>query len=158
VSRIRDYDPARDAPGLHACFVELQEYERALDPTLLPGEAIARPYLERMLERCRDWSGKVFVAEDGGALAGFVCVWARVPQEELDQDPREQAYVSDLVVRADRRGRGIGRALLRRAEEYARAEGAPALGIGVLVRNRGALDLYRELGFGDYLLQLRKEL
>ena len=36
MSRIRDYDPARDAPGLRACFVELQEYERTLDPTLLP--------------------------------------------------------------------------------------------------------------------------
>lgn len=61
-------------------------------------------------------------------------------------------------MRAARRGRGIGRALLRRAEDYARAEGAPVIGIGVLVRNRGALDLYRELGFCDYLLQLRKEL
>jgi ribosomal protein S18 acetylase RimI-like enzyme len=158
VSRIRDYDPERDAPGLRACFVELQEYERALDPRLLPAEEIALPYLERMLERCRSWRGKVFVAEVDGALAGFVCVWAKVPQEELDQDPREQAYVSDLVVVASQRDRGIGRALLSRAEAYARAEGAPALGIGVLARNTGALELYRELGFSDYMLQMKKDL
>jgi hypothetical protein len=91
-------------------------------------------------------------------LAGFVCVWARVPQEELDQDPREQAYVSDLVVVARQRDRGIGRALLSRAEAHARAEGAPALGIDVLARNTGALELYRELGFSDYLVQIKKEL
>jgi ribosomal protein S18 acetylase RimI-like enzyme len=158
VSRIREYDRARDAAGLRACFVELQEYERVLDPELLPAEQIVEPYLERMFERCRSWRGKVFVADVDGALAGFVCVWSKVPQEELDQDPREQAYVSDLVVVAGQRDRGIGRELLQRAEEYARAEGAPALGIGVLARNTGALVLYRELGFSEYLLQLKKNL
>ena len=61
-------------------------------------------------------------------------------------------------IREYRRGRGIGRELLRRAEEYARAEGAPVLGIGVLARNTGALELYRELEFSEYLLQLKKEL
>ena len=158
MSRVRDYDPARDAAGLRACFAELQEYERALDPALLPAEKIAEPYLERMLERCRTWRGRVFVAEHEGLVAGFVCVWAKVPQEELDQDPRAYAYVSDLVVAARQRGRGIGRALLRRAEEYARDEGAPTLGIGVLAANTGALDLYRDLGFAEYLVQLKKDL
>ena len=158
MSRIREYEPERDAPGLRACFVELQEYERALDPALLPAEQIALPYLERMFGRCRSWRGKVFVADVDGALAGFVCVWAKVPQEELDQDPRDQAYVADLVVVASQRGRGIGRELLRRAEEYARAEGAPVLGIGVLARNTEALELYRELGFSDYMLQMKKGL
>jgi ribosomal protein S18 acetylase RimI-like enzyme len=155
---IRELDPARDAPGLRACFVELQEYERALDATLLPAEEIVDAYLERMLERCRTWRGRVFVAEAEGALVGFVCVWGRVPQEELDQDPRDAAYVSDLVVAERWRDRGIGRALLRRAEEYARAEGAPTLGIGVLAINTGAHALYRELGFSDHLIQMRKEL
>ena len=158
MSRIRDYDPARDAAGLRACFAELQEYERALDPTLLPAEEIAEPYLERMLERCQTWRGRVFVAEHEGCVAGFVCVWARVPQEELDQDPRAYAYVSDLAVTARQRGRGIGRELLRRAEEYARQEGAPTLGIGVLASNTGALDLYHELGFVEHLIQMKKTL
>ena len=40
MSRIREYDRARDAAGLRACFVELQEYERVLDPELLPAEQI----------------------------------------------------------------------------------------------------------------------
>lgn len=158
MTQIREYVPARDAAGLRACFVELQEYERALDGALLPAEGIVVPYLERMLERCRSWRGRVFVAEVEGAVAGFVCVWGRVPQEELDQDPRDYAYVSDLVVAERWRGRGIGRELLRRAEKYARAEGAPTLGIGVLARNSGAHELYRELGFSDHLIQMRKEL
>jgi ribosomal protein S18 acetylase RimI-like enzyme len=141
VSAIRELDRARDAAGLRACFVELQEYERGLDGALLPAEEIVEAYLERMLERCRTWRGRVFVAEVEGVLAGFVCVWGRVPQEELDQDPRDYAYVSDLVVAERWRGRGLGRALLRRAEEHARAEGAPTLGIGVLARNAGAHEL-----------------
>ena len=32
------------------------------------------------------------------------------------------------------------------------------IGIGVLARNRGARELYRELGFAEHLIQLKKEL
>jgi ribosomal protein S18 acetylase RimI-like enzyme len=45
------------------------------------------------------------------------------------------------------RGRGIGRTLLIRLIEHARAEGLPALSLSVSVDNRVAMHLYASLGF-----------
>jgi len=123
-----------------------------------PGVEVAGAYLAHLLERCARWAGRIFVAETGGELAGFVCVWGRVPPEEPDEAPVAYAYVSDLVVCERHRRRGIGRALMARAEEYAREQGAPRIGIGVLARNDGARGLYRSLGFREWQVQLRKPL
>jgi GNAT superfamily N-acetyltransferase len=147
-----------DAPVLRDCVVELQEFERQIDDRLRPGRSIAAEYLEQMLRRCRECAGTILVAESGGAVVGFATVLARVPCTELDDPPGEHAVVTDLVVRADFRRRGIGEALLREAERWARAAGAAELRVGVLSANRAAGRLYRRAGFKPYLETLTKRL
>lgn len=156
--RVRDYDPARDAAGLRVCFVELQEFEHAFDPRAPRGEPIADAYLARMFERCAKWAGRVFVAESDGGVVGFVCVWGRVPPQEVDDEPADAAYVSDLVVLPPWRGRGIGNALLARAEAYAREQGVASLGVGVMDANRDARRLYERLGYAAVHVELAKRL
>jgi ribosomal protein S18 acetylase RimI-like enzyme len=154
---IRDYDPGRDRAAVRACFAELQDVERGLEPALPEGASVAEAYVDFMLARCADWDGAVFVAEEDGAVVGFICVWARVPPD----DPSERrfcAHVSDLVVLPAWRARGIGRALVARGEDYARARGAERLRIGVLARNEGARRLYAETGFREVYVLLTKAL
>ena len=65
----------------------------------------------------RQWWHVAFSERDeSGGLAGgiFGYVWA------------DWLHVVTLWVRADRRGRGLGQALLRRAEEFARGKGCRA--------------------------------
>jgi len=143
---------------VRACFVALQDFEHALDPAAPCGDAIADAYLDRMFSRCTTWAGRVFVAEVDGAVAGFVCVWGRVPPQEPDEPQTDYAYVSDLVVLARWRRRGLGRALLQRAESYARALGMGAIGIGVMAENREALALYDADGYRPVHVELRKTL
>ena len=143
---------------MRACFVALQEVEHALDPAAPRGDAIADAYLDRMFARCATWAGRVFVAEADGAVAGFVCVWGRVPPQEPDEPQADYAYVSDLVVLARWRRRGIGRALLQRAEAYARALGMHTIGIGVMAENREARALYDADGYRPVHVELRKSL
>lgn len=154
---IREYRDG-DALGLRECVIELQEFERRIDPRLRPGEAMADEYVAQMLERCRRWAGAIFVAESNGVIAGTVAICARVPFEELDDPPGEFALVSDLVVRSAFRRSGIGAVLLAAAERYARASGATELRIGVLSENRAAHDLYVRSGFVAYLVTLAKPL
>ena len=60
--------------------------------------------------------------------------------------------VHDIVVRWDRRGRGIGQRLLHAMEALARQRGCCKLTLEVLSNNHRALASYRRFGFGDYQL------
>ena len=157
MSVVRPYRD-RDAADLEACFVELQEFERRLDPLLVEGRLVARRYLEYMFARAAETGGAVFVAEEEGRAVGFVSVWAKVQARWIEEREYEYAYVSDLVVLHAHRGRGHGRALLRRAEEHARAAGAKILRLGVLAQNEQARVLYRSFGFEDRVVEMSKPL
>jgi len=154
---IREYDPATDYPGLRACFLDLQSWERGFEPAMPEPEQAADPYLGDMLDRCAASAGRVFVAEAAGVVIGFVCVLAKL-MPELDEAREPYSHISDLVVRAVDRGRGTGRLLLARAEAFAREMGMKHLKVGVLVRNERAHALYRASGFRDYTVQLIKSL
>jgi GNAT superfamily N-acetyltransferase len=56
------------------------------------------------------------------------------------------------------RGRGIGAALVARAEQFARERGAPWLGIGVMAENGDARRLYERLGFAAFHVEMKKPL
>ena len=58
----------------------------------------------------------------------------------------------DLVVHASARRRGIGRQLIARLEEIARARGCCKLTLEVLSENRAARSVYEALGFAGYAL------
>lgn len=60
--------------------------------------------------------------------------------------------VHDLAVVPDRRGQGIGRALLTAAEELARGEGCCKLTLEVQDDNLRARGLYESFGFTDFVV------
>ena len=60
--------------------------------------------------------------------------------------------IHDVVVHADVRGRGIGRALFAAIEAEARSLGAAKVTLEVLSGNEPAKALYHALGYGDYVL------
>ena len=155
---IREADPARDADAIRRLFTVLHEHERAIDPRMRPSDEIVDAYLARSAERCREYDGVVLVAEQAGAVAGYVCVWRRYVSDELDDPPGETGYVSDLVVAADARGLGVGRALLRAAEDAVRAAGVATLRLSVLAGNTSALALYEAEGFAPVEHDLEKVL
>jgi GNAT superfamily N-acetyltransferase len=153
---VREYVPA-DAADLRRCVVELQEFERTLEPRLRPGEVMADEYCQLIHERCRRWQGTIFVAEVDGCVVGFVAVVARQPFTEPDDPPGTYALVTDLAVSPPFRQQGIGRRLLEHAEAFARAKHATELRIAVLAGNP-ARRLYEAVGFATYLDVMAKPL
>ena len=79
----------------------------------------------------------VFVAEVGGAPAGYVAV-------DLTQ---AAARVDQLFVSPEHEREGVGRRLLEYAEGYAISQGAATLQVVVEDENRRAQDFYRGRGF-----------
>jgi ribosomal protein S18 acetylase RimI-like enzyme len=154
---IREYE-TKDAAELRECYVELQDDERLLDPHLRDGQSSAEEYLGYMFRRCSETEGKVFVSEGDGSVVGFVSIWAKIRSRAIEEEEYEYAYVSDLVVLRSHRGRGLGRALLGKAEEYASQLGAKLVRINVHAKNGVARRLYEGFGFRERVLELSKTL
>ena len=54
---VREYDAARDRDALWRCVVELQDFERTIDPRIPDGASIAECYLREMVEDYRRGRG-----------------------------------------------------------------------------------------------------
>jgi ribosomal protein S18 acetylase RimI-like enzyme len=154
---IRRYQPL-DALDLERCFIALQSFERRLEPNRVDGERIASLYRQYLLDRCEQTDGTIIVAEDNGAVVGFVAVFAHLDSESLIETTTDYAYISDLVVLPAYRGHGIGRALLQHAESFAKDHGAKIVKVDVLIANVVAHELYRAIGFQDHEVRLIKVL
>jgi ribosomal protein S18 acetylase RimI-like enzyme len=147
-----------DRSAVETCIVTLQDHERALQPDRRRARTIASGYRQLLLRRCRQGPGRICVATVAEEIVGFVCFWRVCETGNLVTTPTDYTYVSDLVVRPGWRRRGVGRALMRRADGFARRHGTGALRVNVLARNAGAWRFYRRAGFADYEVSLVKRL
>ena len=68
------------------------------------------------------------------------------------------ATVEELVVTEESRRSGIGRALMDRAEAWARQGGAERMQLSLYAANAAATDFYGSLGFSDLTRTLFKQL
>jgi ribosomal protein S18 acetylase RimI-like enzyme len=94
----------------------------------------------------------VLAAENAaGAVVGRVWVALRWPG-------KIGAWICQIEVVAEQRGKGYGRALLRAAEEATAAEGVEAIGLNVFGENTVARSLYASSGYEITSLQMRKQL
>ena len=154
----REYRPTVDSAAVRACLIELQDFERTLDPRVPAGATIADAYLEGLFQRCKLFAGQLFVAEAGVRVVGFVSVLGACRSEAPDDDATPFGYVDDLVVLPHHRSQGYGRALLERAEAYAAACGRTTLRLRVKGDNHAARRLYARAGYAEYELELEKRL
>ena len=155
---IRHFDADNDLDGLRRCFIELQDFERAYDSRMPAGAGIADECIVRILDRCKREDGQVIVAEVDGVLAGYVSAFARVRSEVLHDGSFEYALIGDLVVLEAYRGGGLGKKLLRAAEDFVKERGAQWLRIGVVSGNQRAINLYESMGYGSIYTELEKTL
>jgi GNAT superfamily N-acetyltransferase len=156
-SLIREYGPA-DQQQVENCIVELQDFCKQIDPLAADGRTIAQTYLQHLLAQCEKTDGRIFVAEHNDKVIGMLCVFGKVSSMLADEEDYDYAYVSDLVILAAGRKKGLGRALLGAAEEHARTQGAQYLRIGVHAPNKVARDLYNREGFRERIVILHKDL
>ena len=155
---IRPYDMATDARPLRDCVIQLQDFERGLDPRMPSGESIADDYIREMFLQCRKFAGRVFVCEWDRAIAGYITIHTEHVSDEIDDGPRKFGLITDVFVGEAYRGKGVGKALLEHAEFHARKKGASEIMISVLASNAQARSLYLAQGFEEFAIKLEKKL
>ncbi|MCC3773841.1 GNAT family N-acetyltransferase [Streptomyces sp. UNOB3_S3] len=92
------------------------------------------------------------VVDDAGETVGYL--W-------IGPDTSDDAgawWIWDIMIDADKRGRGLGRMAMVLGEEYARAQGAHTLGLSVFGFNTGARGLYESLGYETTSVKMLKRL
>ena len=93
----------------------------------------------------RFWTGdedRIFVAEDRTVI-GFLSV-------EAHHEDEDYIYLNDFAVTSEYRNKGIGSALLRAAESYAREIDILKLCLHVEKTNLSAMQFYEESGYAIY--------
>ncbi len=152
---IRDYGP-RDRQAILDCCAELQDFERTLEDDRLPGPAIAEKHLAYLLHQCEEKTGKILVGLIEDRIMGYVCGWLETAFGEHFVPSGLTGYISDLMVRPELRGGGLGRALLGAAERFLRDRGAASLSLYTLARNARARAFYAAAGYRDYEIVMIK--
>lgn len=130
--------PARreDIPVLHAMVLELAEFERLRHEVRSTEESLARalfgdpPAAEALLAECE------------GTVAGFALFF----ETYSTFLGTRKSHLEDLYVREDRRGRGVGKALLSALCELAVERGHGRIEWTVLNWNTDAISFYEKIG------------
>ena len=96
-----------------------------------------------------------FLAEDEqGVPLGFIQL-----QSGNDYYYHEKhAHIANVIVAREGEGRGIGRLLMEKGEEWARAQGFRWLTLSVFAQNVRAREVYKTLGYGEDIMKYVKEL
>jgi len=149
---------SEDQDRLEACILDLQNFERTLEPDRIEGAQMVARNREELVAIVHQNRGQIFVAEVNAEVVGFVCVRLEHEEGEYLSSLVDYAYISDLVVLPSHRGQGYGTMLLQKAEEFARQRGMTILKIQVLVKNQQATSVYLHAGFRPYELALLKSL
>ena len=123
----------KDVPAMLELIKELAVYEKAPDEVVTTVEE---------LEKDGFGKDKVFdfiVADEGGIVVGFALYYISYSTWK-----GRCLYLEDFLVRADKRGQGIGDKLFLEVVEVARISGVRRMDWQVLDWNEPALSFYRK--------------
>jgi ribosomal protein S18 acetylase RimI-like enzyme len=151
-ARLEDYD------RLNAVFQEGDRLHRSALPDVFrapDGPARAIDHLADMLS---SENSALFVAEVKGKVIGAVSVQIHEAPAIPVLVPRRFAAVSDVVVTRGFRRQGVGRALMEKAQGWARERSVGQAELTVYEFNQDALGFYRRLGYRVVSRRLRKSL
>ena len=94
-----------------------------------------------------DEHSPVFVADDGETVVGYIICRLRSTPSNPSLRPIRTLYVEDLCVDPAHAGRGVGSALMRRAEDCAREAGCYNIDLNVWAFNTEAIAFYEKNGY-----------
>ena len=121
---------ADDVPGL----VRLVNVAFRVEQPFIEGDRIDAEGVRGYMEK-----GRFLLTEDSAGLAGCVYVELR----------EGRGYVGLLGVDPLRQGTGLGRKLMRAAEDYFREAGCSVVDLRIISPRTALLDFYRHLGYSQ---------
>uniref|UniRef100_UPI0006CF836B GNAT family N-acetyltransferase n=1 Tax=Bacillus sp. JCM 19041 TaxID=1460637 RepID=UPI0006CF836B len=93
-----------------------------------------------------------FIAEQDGIFLGYIEL-----KEETDYFTVEKtAYISAVAVASSGEGKGVGKKLMQKAEQWSKEKGLKQIVLDVFKANERAVDVYRHLGYDEEIVKMVK--
>ena len=136
---------AGDIPGMLELLRQVGSVHHDIRPDIFRAGALKydEPALKDILA---DETKPIFVAVDGGFVAGYCFCVRKDYRGSGVQTDRVELYIDDLCVEETRRGGGIATALYRHVTKYAKHLGCAFVSLNVWCGNNGAMAFYEKMG------------
>lgn len=147
---------ATDMPLVKKMAVETSwEYLPETQKKLLNREKWNMHVIEYYDNVLKEENGEVFIAEDERhSYVGHLIVG----QTTGTISELTFGYVYDVFVEEEFRGKGVGKLLLEKAEDYCRRKGHSRIALSVSATNDSAIKLYSRIGYKTERIAMAKEI
>ncbi len=158
---IREYKSS-DEPRLIELMEEFQDYLVDIDymqrTRRMPGYGVG--YVGRLLGRIKDDDGAIYLAEHEGETIGLVAavIETQPADDLLECIPSKGGRILELYVVPSYRKQGVGRSLIKAAEEYLARKRCAVLRIEVFEPNTNAHRFYNRIGYRDRMIDMIKKI
>jgi GNAT superfamily N-acetyltransferase len=147
--------PAREAdgPAIYRAWQALRTLNAGIDPRVIQVPVSEVEFMAGLRDGFNRPNARVFVAEAGGRIAGFIS--AAIEVNQPDRLPERHVTVGYLYVDPAHRRQGVARALLEAVREWARSlEGVVHLEMTVLEADGEAARFWEAAGFRPFIQRL----
>lgn len=157
---IREYKSS-DLNDLERFLNELQDYVVKIDYLKRNKRAdnFGEYFSEETLKEVAEKNGVIFVVEDEERMIGFIAGIISLPDDESKlsgTDLRDEGRITELYVEDDYRGKGVGKLLMEKLEEYFKVKGCGFIRVEVFEPNKDAHEFYKKMGYGDRNIDMLK--
>jgi ribosomal protein S18 acetylase RimI-like enzyme len=136
-----------DAAEAARLWMQSAEEHTAHDPVYATAPAAEKTMRRFLADLASSGHSFLFVAVAGGRTVGFISGELREGSPTFL--PKTWASVDDVFVEPEHRNLGMGKALLRSVEAWAKERGASGVSLQVAAANARARNFYADLGFRE---------
>ena len=132
-------------------LVELGEYIVSIDKDNL--EQVHKEYREKMalidLNKVKESNGKCYLATLDNKVIGLIMGTLRQYDDFdcLDYKCPKEGIITELIVTKKVRSKGVGKALMKKLEDYFKSVGCEYVIVDVFAYNENGIKFYDKLGF-----------
>lgn len=137
-------------------WMSLLRSQAVIDERYTPADDAEVRWRNDFTEWLKRSSRRLFVAEVDGQVHGFITAerWTSIPVYRVSSE----VYIGELFVEPSHRRKGIGRALVQAARDWADSIGAQRIRAGILARNDDGFAFWRAAGGEDIAVTIGIEL
>jgi ribosomal protein S18 acetylase RimI-like enzyme len=149
---------SRDTESIYSVFSETELLHRNSHPEIFRSSKKPHAVFDYLRDSILDPSAAIFLAENNEEILGAIHCRIQSSTENPILVPRKYALIENIAVASDHRRRGIGEALMKRAEQWAKSLGAVSIELTVWEFNQTAKDFYYQLDYRPIRQRMSKEL